>query len=95
MTTPFRWEEGGDSGGEGFTYGGRGWYYGTKGLSRKEPIWGGEGSQATCSGLSETDGVHIQNELQIQHKELMSYNNRIAIFPVPSVPYMSIYMLTQ
>ena len=39
--------------------------------------------------------VHIQNELQIQHKELMSYNNRIAIFPVPSVPYMSIYMLTQ
>ena len=59
------------------------------------PIWGGKGSQATCSGLSETDGVHIQNELQIQHKELMSYNNRIAIFPVPSVPYMSIYMLTQ
>ena len=67
----------------------------TKGLSRKEPIWGGKGSQATCSGLSETDRVHIQNELQIQHKELMSYNNRIAIFPVPSVPYMSIYMLTQ
>ena len=56
---------------------------------------GGKGSQATCSGLSETDRVHIQNELQIQHKELMSYNNRIAIFPVPSVPYMSIYMLTQ
>ena len=56
---------------------------------------GGRGSQATCSGLSETDRVHIQNELQIQHKELMSYNNRIAIFPVPSVPYMSIYMLTQ
>src|SRR4029434_3739846 len=56
---------------------------------------GGEGSQATCSGLSETDRVHIQNELQIQNKGLMSYNNRIAIFPGPSVPYMSIYMLTQ
>src|SRR4029434_5759055 len=41
----------------------------TKGLSRKEPIWGG----GTCT-------VHIQNELQIQHMELMSYNNRIAIF---------------
>ena len=66
----------------------------TKGLSRKEPIWGGRVHKSLVQ-VSVKQRVHIQNELQIQHKELMSYNNRIAIFPVPSVPYMSIYMLTQ
>src|SRR4029434_5805426 len=59
----------------------------TEGGSRYKAIWGERGSHANFSGLSETDREHIQNELQIQHKELMSYNNRIAIFPVPSLTH--------